>query len=117
MTEQVHAVEPDGVPDCGHLLDECLHRPEGAVVGMIRLSAADLVIEDNRSPVVRQPSQVLEVVVGKARTPVENEQRQLAARRRKLADNPIPGAIPPERRRALARRRHRVPPDLPGRQA
>src|SRR5918995_1932748 len=85
--EQVDLFEPQLVADGWQLVEEEVERPELRVVGAVRVSAAELVVEDHQSTPVRQPLERLEVVVRRAGPAVEAEQRVPVLR----ADVAVPG--------------------------
>jgi hypothetical protein len=101
VTEQVHTIKAERVPDSADLVDECLHDPQGGVIGVIRFPAPELVVEDDRTPGVRQVQQVFQIVVGESRSTVQDQQWQLAVRSGKITDHLVPRPVSPEPDRSL----------------
>ena len=63
MAEQVEPVQPERLPHRCDLLYEGVHDPQGHIIGLVGVPAAELVVEDHRPPVISEPSKVLEVVM------------------------------------------------------
>src|SRR5581483_10458377 len=99
--EEVDAFEPECFADGADLLDEELDRPLRRVGLEPRAAAAELVVEDDAPSRPGELFEGLEVVVGRAGTAVEAEERQppgpLA-----VADDPVPGLAAGVRDPALA---------------
>ena len=77
MAEEVQPIQADGVTDGADLIDEDVHHPQSDVVRMVRLAAAQLVVENDRAPRLSQDPQILQIVVREAGTAMKDEQGQL----------------------------------------
>ena len=83
----MQAVNIQGRTDQGHLLDETLDGPQGEIVGAFGAAAAQLVVEDDLTPVGERLER-LQVIVGETGAAVQAQQRHPAAGG--LADGPVP---------------------------
>jgi hypothetical protein len=99
-TEQVHTVERELVAEGVQLVEEELERPVDVRL-LLRAAAADLVVEDDRARVLGESFERREVVVRRAGTAVEREQRR--SPRLELAGDAIPRAAARMLERSLAR--------------
>src|SRR4029453_3929342 len=88
----MHPLEPESIAHSSDLVEEELERPELPIVGAIRLSAPQLVVQDDAPAVRGQLLQRLEVVVRRARAAVEAEERHAVLR----AEVAVPGAVAAE---------------------
>src|SRR5215831_5878056 len=98
--EQVDPLQPELLPHGRDLVTEDGDAPFD-VLRPVRLPAADLVVE-NDGPLRGESFERPEVVVRRARTPMERKQRR--DRGIEVADDAIPGAVPAEVDVPLARR-------------
>jgi hypothetical protein len=96
VPQDVDLAKVQSVPHGGQLFDEGVHHPKRWVVWVVGLSAPQLVVENDRAPGIRQLGQVFQVIVRRARTPVEHQKWQLAAYRRKVTYNLVPSMVPPK---------------------
>ena len=71
-------LEPETLTHRTELLDKGLDRPEGRVVRLVRVAAAELVVVDDTAPLLRQRVEPLERVVRAPGAAVQGEQRHPA---------------------------------------
>ena len=93
-------LEPERLSHRAQLLEEGVHRPERRVVRLVRVAPAELVVEDDAPPLLRQGAQALERVVRAPGPAVQREQRQ-ATGRFHVADDAVPGLELTERKTAF----------------
>src|SRR5580700_6531406 len=74
MSEQMHSLEPQRLPDLRQLTHEPVGAPQSAIIGLIGLAAAHLIVENHR-PLVRQLLQRLQVIVRIPWAAMQREQR------------------------------------------
>jgi hypothetical protein len=93
-------LEPERPAYDTYLLNEQWHRPQGWVVGMIRVARPQLVIEDDAPPGSSHRLQRFQVVMGRSGPAVQAQERQLS-RRFTVSDDTIPDVVASERNEAL----------------
>jgi hypothetical protein len=91
----VDLVEPEAAANALQLLDERLDRPERRIVRPIRLSAPELVVEDDAPPLLGERPEPLERVVRAPGPAVQAKQRQ-APRLLPVAVDAVPGLVAAE---------------------
>ena len=99
-------IQAEGVADGADLIDEGVHDPESEVVRMVRLAAAQLVVENDRAPGLGQDRQILQVVVRNAGTAMEDEQGKPPARSGRVAQHLVPRPVAAEQHSPLRHRHH-----------
>jgi hypothetical protein len=73
---------------------------------MVRLAAAQLVVENDRAPSLSQDRQILQIVVRDAGTAMEDEQGQPPARSGRVAQHLVPRPVATELHGPLRHRHH-----------
>ncbi len=97
-------LEPEARAHRAELLEEGRDGPERRVVRLVRVAAAELVVEDDAPPLLRQLAEPLERVVRAPGAAVQDEQRQPAGLLAvAVAVDAVPRLVLPERQTAFHR--------------